>query len=234
VWERALADPPGRRAVRLLAAVFPETPLDALAAISIGRRDSHLLTLHEQTFGPKLTAIANCPACDQRVESAFTAQDVRCPDPGRQPDSLTLSVDGWEIVFRLPDTLDLLAVEEHARDVEAGRSLLLARTILRAGRGGLPSDAAALPAEIAGAVAGAMEEADPQGSVEVVLNCPGCGHKWEALFDIASFFWRGLDNWALRTLREVHVLASAYGWSEGQILSLSPWRRQAYMSLVNA
>ncbi|HSB10234.1 MAG TPA: phage baseplate protein, partial [Blastocatellia bacterium] len=31
----------------------------------------------------------------------------------------------------------------------------------------------------------------------------------------------------------VHTLASAYGWRESDILNLSPWRRQLYLTLVN-
>ena len=33
-------------------------------------------------------------------------------------------------------------------------------------------------------------------------------------------------------LHEVHRLASAYGWSEAQILALSPARRAQYLALV--
>jgi hypothetical protein len=35
-------------------------------------------------------------------------------------------------------------------------------------------------------------------------------------------------------LRDVHELASAYGWRESEILALSPQRRQAYLELVRA
>ena len=40
------------------------------------------------------------------------------------------------------------------------------------------------------------------------------------------------DAWALRTLAEVHRLASAYGWREQDILALSPARRQLYLGMV--
>jgi hypothetical protein len=32
----------------------------------------------------------------------------------------------------------------------------------------------------------------------------------------------------------VHLLASAYGWSEGDILSMSPVRRQFYLEISGA
>ena len=52
------------------------------------------------------------------------------------------------------------------------------------------------------------------------------------MFDIVSFFWAEIDAWARRVLREVNVLARAYGWRESDILALSPVRRQIYLSMV--
>jgi hypothetical protein len=50
---------------------------------------------------------------------------------------------------------------------------------------------------------------------------------------VVSFFWMEVESWAYRILRQVHALASAYGWSEGDILAMSPWRRQFYLEMVS-
>jgi hypothetical protein len=65
------------------------------------------------------------------------------------------------------------------------------------------------------------------------LNCSSCGHKWEAPFDIVAFFWTEINAAAHGLLREVHALASAYGWTESEILALSPARRRCYLEMVN-
>ncbi|HXI74354.1 MAG TPA: hypothetical protein VNG94_02120, partial [Pyrinomonadaceae bacterium] len=83
------------------------------------------------------------------------------------------------------------------------------------------------------AVAKRMAEADPQADLRLDLSCPACGHRWQALFDIDSFFWSEINAWAQRVLTEVHALASAYGWRERDILDLSPRRRQFYLGLVS-
>jgi hypothetical protein len=70
--------------------------------------------------------------------------------------------------------------------------------------------------------------------VELSLACPDCGNAWKQDFDILSFFWAELDAWARRLLSDVHVLASTYGWTEEQTLSLSPLRRRAYLEMVMA
>jgi hypothetical protein len=54
------------------------------------------------------------------------------------------------------------------------------------------------------------------------------------LFDAGSFFWSELGAWARRLLHEIHSLARAYGWSESEILTLSPARRQAYLELIGS
>ena len=68
--------------------------------------------------------------------------------------------------------------------------------------------------------------------MQLDLTCPACGHAWQAPFDIATFVWRELDDWAQRTLREIHVIAGAYGWSEDEILQLSARRRQIYVEMI--
>jgi hypothetical protein len=52
------------------------------------------------------------------------------------------------------------------------------------------------------------------------------------LFDMLAYFWSEIQMGARRLLREIHVLASAYGWRESEILTLSAARRRAYLELV--
>jgi hypothetical protein len=77
-----------------------------------------------------------------------------------------------------------------------------------------------------------MERADPRGRIQFALDCPACLKHWEETFDITSFFWSEVSAWALRQLREVHVIASTYGWSEAEILALGPARRRAYLEMI--
>jgi hypothetical protein len=58
-----------------------------------------------------------------------------------------------------------------------------------------------------------------------------CGHETTQL-DTAALLWDEITARAGALLHEVHRLASAYGWSEAQILALSPARRARYLALV--
>jgi hypothetical protein len=56
----------------------------------------------------------------------------------------------------------------------------------------------------------------------------------EESLDPVTFFWSELQATARRILLQVHTLASAYGWSEREILGLSDTRRSLYLQMVNA
>jgi hypothetical protein len=62
--------------------------------------------------------------------------------------------------------------------------------------------------------------------------CPVCGHAGQTLFDIAGYLWEEIRTQAQRLLHEVHALARAYGWREGDILALSAARRRAYLEMA--
>jgi hypothetical protein len=235
IWEWGMAQPAAQRALALLAAASPDTPYDTLANLSIGQRDARLLTLREWAFGSQLVSVASCPDCDERLELNFGVSEIRVAagsDPCADPEPLSLNVEGYEVRFRLPNSLDLAAVQ-NSQDLDATRRLLLERCLVAARHDGQAATADQLPAAVTTAIVARMEEADPQANVQLALSCPACGHAWQAAFDIVSFFWDEIDAWAYRTLRQVHRLASAYGWSQADILALSPWRRQFYLDLVN-
>ena len=232
VWERGLSTTVVQRMLLLLAVACPELTRANLVQLSIGELDRRLLTLREWTFGPHLTGTVACPACSDRLEFNFHVEDIRAgpnTESAEEPAAdeaheFTLGVAGFEVRFRLPNSLDL--------DAATSREALLERCVLAVRRSGADADVSILPTEVVDAVAARMAEADPQADVQLALSCPTCDHRWQAVFDVAAFFWSEIHAWAFRTLREVHVLASAYGWSEDDILALSPWRRQFYLEMV--
>jgi hypothetical protein len=222
VWEHGGAMPAPARAVSLLAAAWPGT---AWGEESVGRRDEQLLTLREQLFGETLDAAAVCPDCGERMDLRFATHDVvGTTEPDLE--ALTVRVDSYEVRSRLPTTDDLLAV--------AGEDALLERCVESARRRGKPVAAGSLPDAVRAAVAEGMAKADPHADVQVAIACPGCGRECSLAFDITSYLWSEIDDWAQRLLADVHTLASAYGWREGDVLAMSARRRRAYLELQSA
>ncbi|GAA4759484.1 hypothetical protein [Actinomycetospora chibensis] len=212
VWEHGGRLSSTRRALALLS-VVDETDW---AERGVGERDAALLDLRERLFGPLLAAVVACPGCAERQELAFRVGEIRAVPDGGQ---LHLGVDGVELTLRLPTSAD---VERAAATGDVEQAVA---ELLRACAPGAPAAALALVEE-------RMARADPQADVTFALRCDACGTAWSAPFDVAAFLWAELDAWAWRLLADVHRLASAYGWSEPEVLALSPQRRAIYLQLV--
>lgn len=232
VWERGLAQSPAQRALTLLVAACHEAPIERLAQFSVGERDACLLALREETLGPRLASLTHCPACSEQVELQIKTADLYTAKPKAEA-LLRVSAADHAIEFRLPTSLDVASLDP-AADAKANRQQLLQRCVISARRGQAEVAAAELPDEAVAAVARRMSEVDPQADVQLALTCPQCQHSWQTPLDIVSYFWSEIHAWAHRTLREIHILAAAYGWREADVLALNPWRRHAYLELIQS
>jgi hypothetical protein len=229
VWERGLASRSCERALAILSAACPESRPDDLALVSIGRRDAGLLTVRQWAFGPDLAVLADCPQCHQPLETMLRVDDLRVPSESIAQASITCG--RYLLTCRPPNTADLLACEGQ----EAGSTRrLFASCVVEALRDTEPIPAEDLPDEIVRDAVERIAALDPQADTRITFSCPDCRHGWSEVFDIASFFWTEIDAWARRILREVTVLARAYGWREHDILMLSPVRRQMYLAMAQA
>ncbi|HSI56287.1 MAG TPA: hypothetical protein VLA16_01945 [Ideonella sp.] len=237
-WEIGHAAGPVRRALAMLQAGWPERPAAEWSRLPIGERDAWLLGLHEALFGTRLETLTPCPACGEQLEAGFETSDLRAglPTPGEAPaDTPTAWQAGaYRISYHAPNSDDLLQVLADDLPAEAAPQHLLARCIEAASRDGAPIAATDLPAEVAAGLQQQMAARDPGADIQISLRCAACDHAFDRRFDIASYLWSELDDWAQRTLAEVHTLAGAYGWSEQAILELSAARRGHYIGLVSA
>jgi hypothetical protein len=228
VWEAGLGRPAYEVALLLLERACPGTPAEDLARWSIGRRDAALFLLRETLFGTECNSVVECPNCSTRVELSFSTAALR---DGTEVDSEQaegeLTVDGYHIRFRVPDTNDLAAVR-NASSLDLARERLLERCAVAADA----PEECKLPASVQASVMRAMADADPLAATTITVVCDGCSHSWTEIFDIAAWLSTELSGWVKRILREVHALAAAYGWREADIVAMSPTRRRLYLDLL--
>jgi hypothetical protein len=232
LWEEGQAQHALDRALTLLSAAWPELTRAQLAALDVGARDARLLRLREWTVGPVLECYAECPACRTQLEFQVTTSALLSTvteEPRRQE----LEVAGIMVHYRLPDSHDLAAAVRCA-DTDEARRMLVRRCVLKATEGELLLSADALPEGVLTALCERMEVEASAADVRMSLECPSCRHGWQGAIDIVEFFWKELSAEARRLLREVHLLARAYCWSEESILAMRPQRRQYYLELVGA
>ena len=228
VWERGRTQSPLQRTLLILAAAAPTMSWDDLAALPLGQRDRWMLDVREWTFGSQMNSVARCPHCGERLQLTFSTADLRTPSPPVAAD-LVLHVGDYTLQLRLPTSADVLAVIGYGA---TARRLLVQRCILGTQCNGDVVTLDEVPPDIETAIVQRLADADPQADVQLQLHCPACPGCWLAAFDIGAFFWHELETWAARIIGEVHTLAATYGWSEAEILALSPWRRQLYLERI--
>jgi hypothetical protein len=229
-WERAAGLPLAGRSLVLLSVCAADASLDALARLTIGQRNARLLELRVSMFGVEFATIADCPACRERVEASFSADQIRDTDVSL-PEICTCEIAGYVVQFRLPNSGDLESLS-HITTIEEARTALVDRLVVCAARQGETVPTHSFGEDVVSALGAEMDRLDPNADIRLSFECPHCAHAFEAGFDIGSFLWDELDAWAARMLSEVHRLASTYGWSEHDILEMSAMRRQAYLHLI--
>lgn len=198
--------------------------------LSIGQRASFALALREGCFGATFSCAVTCPSCADELEIDLTVDDLRVPPAAVDITAVTrIDHGGTEVEFRPVTSRDLLAVRAEAG---TARRKLICRCVTRATKGGTTVAVDELFDDVLDAVSAALAARDPQADVLLDLDCVSCGHEWESPFDITDYLWTEVESCARRLVYEVHALASAYGWSEDQVLAVAPDRRQCYLDLV--
>jgi hypothetical protein len=245
IWEIGQRQSALDRALTTLSIACPHKTLSEWAATEIGERDAQLFMVREQAFGPELEALVDCPKCENPLELTLSTSAL-CPPRNTEDGSgpLMLVADGYELSFRLPNSFDIaeairVASAEECPENTLEKETRIERTVFQrcvesARYHGMPVAFEDLPTAILGSLDERLSEADPRMEIQVDLRCPACCHQWSLLFDIASFLWAEIGHRARRLLSEVHVMASAYGWHETEILTLSAQRRQFYLECIRA
>ena len=242
VCEAGRLQHPIDRALTLLAAAGPELSRDALADLCLGERDARLLALHESMFGAELLGCTECAACGERLELRVPVADLRRTMSRRTSTTKAsedgrLVCDGIELRLR-PVTSRDLAAAASAVDAQSGRRLLAERCALDTLHQDARTDFAAFPEATADrltdAVSKRLPRLDPGAEILLDAECPACGQRARTLLDAGVFVWNEVLALARRLLREIHVLARAYHWSESEILSITEFRRRTYLDMVCA
>ncbi|MEU8749217.1 hypothetical protein AB0C88_01920 [Streptomyces chartreusis] len=226
-WEAGLAEAPTGRALLLHRAARPDLDATTLPVLPVGEREADLFALRRALFGERMQVRLGCAACGEDMEFDLDAGEFARSLSGPDDSIVRVEQDGWDVRFRLPGVADLTAA---ARSADP-RAALLARCLVSAARDGADVAAGELPVPVQRRIAEAVEAADPGADVTLNIACPECGAATRAELDIASYLWTELDAWARDLLLDVHLLATSYGWSEPEILALSPLRRRYYLEL---
>lgn len=226
LWESGSRRHPLDRALLALGAAFPEDSFESLAAWPVGRRNRALIRLHCSCFGPSLRGMVSCAGCGERLEVALDGRAV-AGEGGDEAEGGGEPIDVNGEAFRLPSTRDLACVVGEA-DPRSAAVRLAEGCRLR------PAGPARWSEAELDEIGEGMARADPLAEIRIHLRCPECGQEQDEVLDVVAFLWAEVDSRVRRLLADIHALASAYGWSESEILSLSEGRRALYLETLEA
>jgi T4 bacteriophage base plate protein len=240
VWELGEGKPSWYQALLMLAPAWPETSQQDLASLSLGHRNALLFLIRKRLFGPKLQAGVKCPACSEVLEFELLVDQLCDTQSARSSEeTYDLVLDSIDIRFRLPNTWDIAALcgslgGIFPLEVLAQRCIETVRVVETSD----PNDddeidlKNSLDEATLQQVMEQIQEHDPQFETRLGLDCDVCKHSWSAPFDMGTFLWTEWSAHAKRLTEETHVLAKNYGWSEREILMMSPVRRNQYLELA--
>ena len=210
-----------RSAVALLDRLLRGSAAPTAMQLAAPDRDALLAALHRQCWGDRIVTTLTCSACASKFSLSFELSAVQrhlaANDSCWRADGNGRVVDDAGTSFKVPRAEDELAVvTDSPREAAAQLALLC-------GAG---------PADIEAGSA-ALEQAAPIIDLELTGNCVECGREHAAHFDLQSFLLQRLINERESLLAEIHILASAYGWSLRDILSLARSTRRGLAATIS-
>lgn len=204
----------------------------------IARRLQWLLRLSRASGVSSIELGCSCPACEAEMSLGLDLKSFEQAEESYLPAEFDCEPQaGVRLRLRLPTGAD----QSRWSEAPTGDIARLAADLVRSIEPG--DDAEAEPAGSEGpairpewlpGIEAALEAADPLTALQVQTECPDCGHGFELPVDLERRLLQRLMAEQTRVLRDIHRLASAYHWSEREILALSPKRRAFYLRCIGS
>jgi hypothetical protein len=224
LWERGSRLYPLDQALLALRVAFPDVSADTIADWPLGGRNRALLELHAACFGSRLQAWVECTRCAEKLEFDVDARDLLGEPGAAAPADTSVRANGHS--FHLPSSRDLARAAQESNPSQGAIRVLQACCL-----DGIPG---AWTEQDVTVIGEALAAADPAAELRLTLSCPLCAGTQEEALDPVTFVWAELRALAKHLLHDIHTLASAYGWSEPEILRLSDFRRSQYVEMARA
>lgn len=222
LWERGARRHVLDRSAMLCAWARPDWPVESIADRPLGQVTVALMQLREASFGTRIESHVDCEHCGARLQLLLRTPEMLQPETGGTAEAV---VAGRRL--RAPALRDLAAVAHELDAKRAARQLVARCTLYNA-------DTVALSDDVLRDVENALEAVDPNADIALEVHCEACGEHCTAALDIGVLLWDEIDACARALLAEVHTLAGAYGWTEGEVLALGAARRASYLAMVGS
>jgi hypothetical protein len=197
-----------------------------------GKRVQALLAVAAMGADPVLRLRLECQAenCRKPMEAELSMGDLVDYQRAFDRDGpLQVKVGDRTLSLRLPTGRDQKQWALDATDGEPTFAHMLRELTIDADRVLLPAE---IPADWVTAVEGSLSASDPLIDFTLRTQCPECGSAGEHEVDLLAVVLHRMRRAQRELLQTVHRLASAYHWSEAEILAMPAARRRRYLSLI--
>jgi hypothetical protein len=194
----------------------------------VGTRIASLVRLAAVTDGREAVDVhLRCPVpdCGTTFEIALPVDALGDGSPPAEPIAVALPAGG-SVTVRLPTGEDQRrwVAARYRSSGEAVNAIAGALVV----EGQLSADDGSMLT----AIGAALADHDPLVHFTVACNCPSCAGAAELPIDLEALAIGRLAAVRRALIEDVHVLASAYGWTESEILAIAPERRARYRELI--
>lgn len=201
---------------------------DAIWRMPVGKRIEGLLGISQLEPPAEIPVEFRCanPACAELIEVGLTIKELLQPAGEQGVGDLSLEVDGRVVTVRRPTGLDQLAWLAEPFEDEATALTAMLRSLLTAPvEGGLTD-------EVVAAVEDALDRHDQLGAFRLTVSCPYCEELHPYELDLSELLLGRVRQRQAQLVEEIHTMARAYHWTEGEILSIPRERRARYLALL--
>lgn len=207
----------------LVPAGDTDVAADRVGELTLSDRDRLLAALYVHAFGDRVECRWVCARCREPFEltlsmRALVEQTFADAEPGCTRDEHGHYATAAGTRFRLPNLDDHACLDGLPSDRVEHE--LWRRCVAYVADG---DDIDAL-----------MSAVGPLLDVELAASCPSCAEAQSVPFEIQRYFHAATARERPWLTREVHRLASAYGWSLAEILDLPRSLRREHVALVDA
>ncbi|MCP4117235.1 MAG: hypothetical protein GY737_17935 [Desulfobacteraceae bacterium] len=203
--------------------------------LTIGKRVECLMAIVMSGRASRLPVHPRClnGMCGEPMEIEFSMEEIAALQHRHDHvDPVAVRIDNREFRFRKPTGRDQLGwLDTPFPDEDAAVRTMIQTLWCRDGTAD-PDHEAPIPDHWVGTIDNAMMETDPLVNFTLTIHCPHCGREGPYNINLEERLLRELRKARENLIGEIHCLAAHYHWSEGQILSIPPWRRRHYLALI--
>ena len=197
-------------------------------ALGVGKRIECLLILASMEETGDLSIPLRCshPSCGRAIELDLTLAELLAvgQEVGEEPISVPLGDE--YLVMRRPTGADQLVWLRETFQDELMAVQAMIRTLIVEG------PTVAFTPTCIEHIQTVLDHHDPLVQFGLSVVCPYCQQLASHDVDLAAFAVQRLRVAQTHLIEVVHRLARHYHWTEAEILSIPPWRRACYLTLV--